>query len=174
MYSKSQGDVRIRQIRMIIGRCRSVTAVRVVQYLARCKDRHGKITPHRDWIAGAVGRSPRQVSRAVAELEELGCLRVLRDRPRRRSDGSWYRCRTNLYELRWPDKSPGRPDVTWVSRPCLSETVGAPIAPAPVGGRGVCEAWKPAPEPDDGPKMSWREWLARQESGAPTDLQMRR
>src|SRR5881628_3227774 len=97
-------DGRARRLGMIIRRCRTLTAAKVVEHLARLEAKHGQATPSRAGIAQAIGRCERSVSRAVGELEAAGALSVVRDRPHCRKDGTWGRHRTNLYRLKWPPK----------------------------------------------------------------------
>jgi len=98
------GDDRRRRLGMIIRRCRTLTAVLVVEHLSRLEAKHDRVTPSREGIAQAIGRCERSVSRAVGELEAAGAVDVWRDRPHGRKDGTWTRRRTNLYRLKWPPK----------------------------------------------------------------------
>jgi len=117
---------RARRLGMILRRCRTLTAARVVEHLARLEAKHGQATPSRAGIALAIGRCERSVSRAVGELEAAGALTVVRDRPHYR-DGAWTRQRTNLYRLKWPPKDriiPGGTEGTRVARLSDSEAIG--------------------------------------------------
>ena len=87
-------------------RCRTLAAVRVLDYLYWCTCRHGRATPARAQIAGATGYCERTVTRAVTELETIGAVRVWRDPPHRCDDGTYTRARTNLYRLKWPPRVP--------------------------------------------------------------------
>lgn len=84
-------------------RCRTLAATRVLDYLYWCVRRFGRATPSRTQIATATGYTERTVTRAVAELEGAGTLKVWRDRPHC-ADGTWRRARTNLYRLTWPPR----------------------------------------------------------------------
>jgi Helix-turn-helix domain len=101
---------RMRRLAMIIGRCRTTTAARVVAHLAYLEDKHGQATNSRENIAKAVGRCERSVSRAIGELEAAGAVQVWRDTPRKCQDGVFRRRRTNLYRLKWPPKA-AKPQV---------------------------------------------------------------
>lgn len=95
---------RSRRLGMIIRRCRTMSAVRVAQYLATLEGRYEKVVPSRERIAAATGICERSVTRAIAELEAAGAVRVWRDTPHCRKNGTWTRGRTNLYRLTWPPK----------------------------------------------------------------------
>jgi len=118
---------RARRLGMIIRRCTTLTAVLVVEHLARLEAKHGQATPSREGMARAIGRCERSVSRAVGELERAGAVRVVRDRPHCRQDGTWARHRTNLYRLTWPPRdrvAPGGNEGTRVSHLSDSKAIG--------------------------------------------------
>ncbi len=124
--TRNDPAARARRLGMILRRCRTLTAARVIEHLARLEAKHGQATDSRENIARAVGRCERSVSRAVGELERAGALAVYRDRPHCRQDGTWARHRTNLYRLKWPPKgrvAPGGTEGTRVSRLCDSEAI---------------------------------------------------
>jgi hypothetical protein len=119
-------DDRRRRLAMIVRRCRTLTAVLVIEHLARLEGKYDRITPSREGIAKAIGRSERSVSRAVGELEAAGAVAVWRDRPHGRKDGTWCRKRTNMYRITWPPanrETPGRPEGTRVSRLSDSQAI---------------------------------------------------
>lgn len=92
-----------RQYEMARRRCRTLSAVRVLDYLYWCFRRFsGRPSPSQAQIAAGTGYCVRTVGRAVAELEGAGVLTVWRDTPHKREDGTFTRARTNLYRLRWP------------------------------------------------------------------------
>lgn len=118
---------RRRRLGMIIRRCRTLTAVLVVEHLARLEAKYGQATPSREGIARSIGRCERSVSRAVAQLEAAGALKVTRDTPHCRQDGTWARHRTNLYRLKWPPKgrvAPGGTEGTRVAHLSDSKAIG--------------------------------------------------
>lgn len=119
-------------------RCRTLAAVRVVDYLYWCSCRFGRATPSRAQIAAATGYCERTVTRAVAELELTGTLKVWRDTPHRRDDGTFTRARTNLYRLKWPPRAVNalvapRGHGMHVKAPSRAlEPAGPPASPPPV------------------------------------------
>jgi hypothetical protein len=172
---------RARRLGMILRRCRTLTAARVVEHLARLEAKHGQATPSREGIAKAIGRCERSVSRAVGELEAAGALRVVRDRPHCRQDGTWARHRTNLYRLTWPPKDrvvPGGTEGTRVSRLCDSEAIEPgrrrPQAARRSSRSSALTLFDPDPRPPDDPVgpapyivlgISMREWVKRCQAG---------
>lgn len=97
-------------------RAPTLTVVRVVDDIERCHRQHGRATPSVEGMARRCHRSERSVIRATGWLEAAGYLAVVRDRAHCRADGTWRRARTNLYRIRFPDKRPGRTDMTRVTR----------------------------------------------------------
>jgi len=170
-------DDRRRRVDMIVRRCRTLTAVRVVHYLARLEQMHDRITPSRAGIARAIGRCERSVSRAIGELEAVGAVDVWRDRPHGRKDGTWTRRRTNMYRLKWPPKSAnaqvaqrGHAMPIYAIPKALEPTGGAPdAAPTPDVDAPTLFPIDETDPPDEPPApppwiaagMSPRDWVRR-------------
>lgn len=158
------GDAR-RRFDMALKRCRTLTAARVLLYLHKLERRHDRITPSRAQIAAGVGRCERSVTRAIAELETAGAVRVWRDRPFKRRNGSYTRGRTNLYRLTWPAKSQVVP--TGHAGHALAPSVAVvPVGSADSAPATLFDVAAPAIEVPSAPPwiaegISRQSWLAR-------------
>ena len=166
-----------RRLTMILKRCRTLAAAKVAEYLAYLARRKGSATPSRAAIAAHIGRCERTVSRALGELESIGAVRVWRDPPHRRTDGTFTRRRTNLYVLCWPPKALVAPTGHACPVYALSEAIEPTgdaagrspslFDPAP----DTSEPEPPAPDKPTAPPwvregISRDEWIRRQRNDA--------
>jgi len=156
-------------------RCTTRSQHAVVAYLAGVGLTHDRITPPQTLIAVRTGLGLRTVNRAIAALTKLGLWDKFTDRPRRRSDGTWYRERTNWYSLSWRFRrvAPGRADTPTMAHLCDSEAIGPgrrrPQAARPSSKPLPLTLFEPDPTPPDDPtvpptwvrlRMTFKDWRA--------------
>jgi DNA-binding transcriptional MocR family regulator len=97
--------VAARAVEHAVRHCRTVSAIRLLRYLARMHVRYHGVFPSQETIARALGMSVATVRRATAELEAAGLLEVTRHRavPDVDHGGRWRRP-TNRYRCRFREK----------------------------------------------------------------------
>lgn len=101
----------------------------IVLEIARCTRKFGNATPSRAGLAKRLGCSERTVTRCVTALESAGVLRVVRDPPQRRRDGTYTRRRTSLYRILAPrNPCSHRRDTGVTSKPLRGCNSSSPAA----------------------------------------------
>jgi hypothetical protein len=112
---------------------RTRVGVLIVLEVTRLSRRYNVATPKRAHMARRFGCSERTITRNVRALEDAGWLTVVRDPPRRLSDGTYTRARTNLYRLHTPrNPRSHRRDTPVTSKPLRGCNSTPPPALLPV------------------------------------------